>query len=108
MVRRRPLAAPSTRLFDHLFRKHLRNVYTLLGCDPPGSLFTPISQAGSHRPIHDQPTSFLNVKVDGRSTYFEWIDAARYVCGNERGTMTLVTQGPAPLRSGSASTPSGS
>ena len=32
-------------LFDHLFRKHLRNVYTLLGCDPPGSLFTPISQA---------------------------------------------------------------
>ena len=27
-------------LFDHLFRKHLRNVYTLLGCDPPGSLFS--------------------------------------------------------------------
>ncbi len=24
-------------LFDHLFRKHLRNVYTLLGDDPPGS-----------------------------------------------------------------------
>ena len=23
-------------LFDHLFRKHLRNVYALLGCDPPG------------------------------------------------------------------------
>ena len=46
-------------LFDHLFRKHLRNVYTLLGCDPPGSLFTPISQAGGHRPIHDQPISFL-------------------------------------------------
>ncbi len=45
-------------LFDHLFRKHLRNVYTLLGCDPPGSLFTPISQAGCHRPINDQPTSF--------------------------------------------------
>ena len=25
-------------LFDHLFRKHLRNVYALLGFDPPGSL----------------------------------------------------------------------
>jgi len=64
-------------LFDHLFRKHLRNVYTLLGCDPPGSLFTPISQAGCHRPINDQPASFLNVKVDGRATYFEWIDGSR-------------------------------
>ena len=80
-------------LFDHLFRKHLRNVYTLLADDPPGSLFTPISQAAPHRPIHDQPTSFLNVKVDGRSTYFEWINAAHYVCGNERGTMALVSKG---------------
>jgi alpha-amylase/alpha-mannosidase (GH57 family) len=80
-------------LFDHLFRKHLRNVYSLLGCDPPGQLFTPISQAGSHRPMNDQPSSFLNVKIDGRATYFEWIDAARYFCGNDRGTMTLVTKG---------------
>jgi alpha-amylase/alpha-mannosidase (GH57 family) len=80
-------------LFDHLFRKHLRNVYALLGCDPPGFLFTPISQAGSHRPMNDQPTSFLNVKVDGRASYFEWIDGARYLCGNDRGTMTLVTKG---------------
>jgi alpha-amylase/alpha-mannosidase (GH57 family) len=80
-------------LFDHLFRKHLRNVFTLLGADPPGSLFTPISQAAPHKPLHDLPTSFLRVKVDGRTTYFEWINAARYVCGNDRGTMTLVSSG---------------
>jgi len=80
-------------LFDHLFRKHLRNVYTLLGQEPPGHLFTPISQAGTHRPIHDQPNSFLQVKVDGRASYFEWINAAHYVCGNERGTMALVSRG---------------
>jgi alpha-amylase/alpha-mannosidase (GH57 family) len=80
-------------LFDHLFRKHLRNVYTLLGCDPPGCLFTPISRAGPHKPLHDPPVSFLKVKIDGRATYFEWIDAARYFCGNDRGTMTLVTRG---------------
>jgi hypothetical protein len=80
-------------LFDHLFRKHLRNVYTLLGEDPPGILFTPISQAAQHRPVHEQPTSFLNVKVDGRSTYFEWINAARYACGSERGTMAMVSKG---------------
>jgi len=80
-------------LFDHLFRKHLRNVYQLLGHEPPGTLFTPISQAVPHRPIHDAPNSFLRVKVDGRSSYFEWINAARYICGNERGTMALVSKG---------------
>ncbi|MBV8557213.1 MAG: hypothetical protein JO116_16740 [Planctomycetaceae bacterium] len=80
-------------LFDHLFRKHLRNVYQLLGHEPPGSLFTPISQAIPYRPIHDQPNSFLRVKIDGRSPYFEWINAARYHCGNERGTMALATKG---------------
>jgi alpha-amylase/alpha-mannosidase (GH57 family) len=80
-------------LFDHLFRKHLRNVYTLLGFDPPGSLFDAISRAGAHRPIHAQPRSFSRVKIDGRATYFEWIDAARYACGNERGTMTQVANG---------------
>jgi alpha-amylase/alpha-mannosidase (GH57 family) len=81
-------------LFDHLFRKHLRNIYALLGADPPGLLFQPISRASAPRALHDQPSSFLKVKVDGRSTYFEWINAARYVCGNDRGTMTLVSQGP--------------
>jgi hypothetical protein len=35
----------------------------------------------------------LNVKIDGRYSYFEWINAARYDCGNERGTMALVAQG---------------
>ncbi len=59
-----------------------------------------------HRPLHDQPISFSNVKIDGRATYFEWIDAARYVCGNDRGTMTLVTRGLLQS-SGSGSTPSG-
>jgi alpha-amylase/alpha-mannosidase (GH57 family) len=80
-------------LFDDLFRKHLRNVYTLLGQDPPGALFTPISRAAARKTLHGQPSSFLNVKVNGRSSYFEWINAARYVCGNERGTMALVAQG---------------
>ena len=80
-------------LFDHLFRKHLRNVYSLLGADPPGSLYAPISQGAPHKPVHDAPTSFLHVKVDGRSTYFEWINAAHYACGSERGTMALVSKG---------------
>jgi alpha-amylase/alpha-mannosidase (GH57 family) len=80
-------------LFDYLFRKHLLNVYALLGCDPPGSLFTPIARGGAPRLVHDQPKSFSNVTIDGRATYFEWIDAARYLCGNQRATMTQVAQG---------------
>ncbi len=80
-------------LFDHLFRKHLRNVYALLNADPPGLLFAPISKGSPQRTLHDQPTSFLHVKVDGRTSYFEWINAGHYVCGNDRGTMTLVSQG---------------
>ena len=82
-------------LFDHLFRKHLRNVYALLGAEPPGGLFAAISQSAlGGKALHDAPTSFLDVTVDGRTSYFEWINAGSYTCGNERGTMAMVTQGP--------------
>jgi alpha-amylase/alpha-mannosidase (GH57 family) len=80
-------------LFDHLFRKHLCNVYAILGSDPPGFLFTPISRHASSRPAHGQPRSFSRVKIDGRATYFEWSDAARYLCGNDRATMSQVSEG---------------
>ncbi len=68
-------------------------MYALLGCDPPGSLFAPIARGAVRAPLHDQPVSFLRVTLDGRAPYFEWIDAARYACGNDRGTMTLVSRG---------------
>ena len=45
------------------------------------------------RSIHSEPKGFLAVKVDGRRTYFEWINAGHYISGSERGTMTLVTEG---------------
>jgi hypothetical protein len=35
----------------------------------------------------------LNVKVDGRRTYFEWINAGHYVAGGSRGTMSMNTDG---------------
>ena len=40
------------------------------------------------------PRSFLNVRIDGRETYFEWINAGRYTCQAERGTMAMVSRGP--------------
>jgi hypothetical protein len=41
--------------------------------------------------IHTDPKGFLSIKVDGRRTYFEWLNAGHYVAGSERGTMTLVS-----------------
>ncbi len=79
-------------LFDELFRRHLSNVYRLLGSNPPNALRRPITRA-DHRLLHTQPTGLLRVKVTGRATYFEWISAGKYTSGSERGTMTLVTEG---------------
>lgn len=79
-------------LFDQLFRRHLQNVYTVLGATPPAALSKPISQA-EIKLVHTEPQALLAARIDGRQTYFEWLSAGRYVCGSERGTMTLVTEG---------------
>ncbi|HEY7424898.1 MAG TPA: glycoside hydrolase family 57 protein, partial [Gemmataceae bacterium] len=80
-------------LFDYLFRKHLQNVYILLGDTPPPELGRPISRKGQ-RVHYTAPRAFLDVKIDGRYTFFEWVSAGRYICQNERGTMAMATQGP--------------
>jgi alpha-amylase/alpha-mannosidase (GH57 family) len=80
-------------LFDYLFRKHLQNIYLLLGDTPPVELGRPISRRGQ-RAIYSLPRAFLDVKIDGRLTFFEWLPAGRYTTQNERGTMALVTRGP--------------
>src|SRR5208283_4209353 len=63
--------------FDYLFRKHLQNVYLLLGENPPAELARPISRKGE-RVRYTVPRAFLQVTVDGRQTFFEWISAGRY------------------------------
>jgi alpha-amylase/alpha-mannosidase (GH57 family) len=80
-------------LFDYLFRKHLQNVYLLLGETPPAELAKPISRAGPHA-MYSQPRSFLDVVIDGRRTFLQWLGAGRYTCHNERGTMAMVASGP--------------
>jgi alpha-amylase/alpha-mannosidase (GH57 family) len=80
-------------LFDYLFRKHLQNVYLLLGDTPPVELSRPISRR-AHRAIYTLPRAFLEPKIDGRRTFFEWLSAGRYTCQNERGTMAMVAKGP--------------
>jgi alpha-amylase/alpha-mannosidase (GH57 family) len=80
-------------LFDYLFRKHLQNVYTLLGDTPPPDLARPIMRRGQ-RPTYTLPRCFLDVKVDGKRTFLQWLGAGKYVCQNERGTMAMVARGP--------------
>src|SRR5262249_24169687 len=80
-------------LFDYLFRKHLQNVYLLLGDTPPEDLSRPIMRR-SQRAIHTLPRSFLEVRINGRRTFFEWIAPGHYTSQNERGTMAQVTAGP--------------
>ena len=79
-------------LFDRLFRKHLQNVYLALGDQPPSELARPISQGRRHQ-LHTQPTGLLSVKVDGRRTYFQWINAGHCPCQDARGTMAMAREG---------------
>ncbi|MBN1590691.1 MAG: hypothetical protein JW888_14350 [Pirellulales bacterium] len=80
-------------LFDRLFRTHLQNVYRVLDEHPPAELARPISQGHRAAGLHTQPTGLLNVKVDGRRTYFEWINGGHHVCQGARGTMSQATVG---------------
>ena len=79
-------------LFDQLYRRHLQNVFRILGESPPNILLRPICHV--HKvSLHGQPRRLLNVKPDGRRRYFEWKPAGHFVAGSDRGTMARVTQG---------------
>jgi alpha-amylase/alpha-mannosidase (GH57 family) len=83
-------SSPQDGLFDYLFRKHLMNVYELLGEPAPVELSRPISRR-AQRAIHTQPRSFLDVQINGRKRPIEWMGAGQYTAQNERGTMAMVT-----------------
>jgi hypothetical protein len=77
-------------LFDQLFRKHLQNIYTLVSRQPPAVLSRPLAVEAAHRRAYTQPTDLLDVKIDGRETYFEWIAAGEYTPSIGRGTMSMA------------------
>ncbi|MEX0677042.1 MAG: glycoside hydrolase family 57 protein [Pirellulales bacterium] len=80
-------------LFDNLFRKHLQNIYTLVGLEPPAALQKPIGQDRRHVQPFTQPTALLEVRINGRETYFEWINAGVYTSSSGRGTMNMADAG---------------
>ena len=75
--------------FDELFRRHLRNIYQMLGQPIPEELFaTNIST--SHVPLSVvTPLGLLSPTLDGRTTsYFEWLGAGVVETDTPSGAMT--------------------
>jgi alpha-amylase/alpha-mannosidase (GH57 family) len=73
--------------FDALYRRHLTEIYNALGEPAPAALSVPIKRA-PERGRREPPSSYLNVKVDGReSNYFEWLGAGYFAMDRRGGTM---------------------
>jgi alpha-amylase/alpha-mannosidase (GH57 family) len=64
--------------FDLLFRKHLSNIYHLLGGSPPDELAAPIKRPAVKAKVV-APMGRIAPRVDGQVTsYFEWLGAGVY------------------------------
>ncbi|MGH9502292.1 MAG: hypothetical protein ACRD20_05530 [Terriglobales bacterium] len=75
------------REFDELYRKHLSNVYQLLGSRPPDYLSQPII-GGADRPAVVPQSAYIHPRITGDMVrYFEWMGAAVYTADRRAGAM---------------------
>ena len=75
--------------FDELFRRHLRNVYLMLGQPVPEELFVDQHQHEPRAGVGRAPSGSCNPVLDGRATsYFEWLPAGIVETDAPAGTMT--------------------
>ena len=73
--------------FDDLYRKHLSNVYQLLGGDVPLYLAQPIAAAHA-RPNFAPQTAYIHPRIGtGMLRYFDWLGAAMYNADRHSGSM---------------------
>jgi len=73
--------------FDELYRKHLSNVYQLLGADVPLYLAQPIASE-QVRPNFNPQTAYIHPRIGtGVIRYFDWIGAAMYNADRHSGSM---------------------
>jgi alpha-amylase/alpha-mannosidase (GH57 family) len=78
--------------FDLLYRKHLSNIYRLLGGSPTDELAVPIKQPRVHA-LTVAPSAQIHPKIDGRvTTYFEWMGAGICQPDYRSGSMHGVAQ----------------
>ena len=65
--------------FDLLYRKHLSNLYKMLGGTPTDELAEPIKRPRA-AVFSVPPTALIQPRIDGRVTnYFEWLGAGLYL-----------------------------
>lgn len=73
--------------FDALYRKHLSNIYRLLGGQAPDDLVRPIKRPRTEG-YNIPPTDFISPSIDGReTTYFEWLGAGVYMPDARSGSI---------------------
>ena len=73
--------------FDLLFRKHLSNLYGLLGGSPADELAVPIKRPHT-KPFSVPPSGMIEPRIDGVVTdYFEWLGAGVYLPDQYSGAM---------------------
>jgi hypothetical protein len=74
--------------FDELFRRHLRNAYSLLQRPVPDELFVTNISQGTITVRYTDPTAFLTPTIDGEETsYFEWLGAGEWQVREVAGAM---------------------
>jgi alpha-amylase/alpha-mannosidase (GH57 family) len=74
-------------VFDELYRRHLTNIYHLIGEKAPEALFKTLLEGGGGPPP-EEVTSLISPKVDGVvSSYFEWLGATSYEIHRRGQTM---------------------
>ncbi len=80
--------------FDDLFRRHLRNVYRLLGKPMPDDLFVSnISTMAAAE--QNEPTALITPALDGEQTsYFEWLGAGTHEVRDVAGAMHQTDRRP--------------
>ena len=75
--------------FDELFRRHLRNVYQMLGQSIPEELFGTNISTSQVGVMVANPVGLITPTLDGRATsYFEWLPAGVVDTAVPAGAMT--------------------
>src|SRR5579859_7896936 len=74
--------------FDELYRRHLSNVYRLLGANPPDYLQHPISQDLLSKSRTVPQTAFIHPNIDSPNIgYFDWLGAAGFTADRRSSAM---------------------
>jgi alpha-amylase/alpha-mannosidase (GH57 family) len=81
--------------FDNLYRRHLRNVYQMLGQAVPEELFVTNITTGAVPRAVIEPVGLIRPTLDGQSSsYFEWLAAGSVETDAPGGAMTAGDRAP--------------